>query len=96
MIITANDNMAIGTYRAAQEIGLAIPGDIAIISFNDIPVAQFLTPPLTTVKIHGEHIGETAVDLLLERLSAAATMASRCVSQRNSSGAGSCRKPLES
>ncbi|CAN7281977.1 LacI family DNA-binding transcriptional regulator [Rhizobium sp. LjRoot30] len=69
IIVTSNDNMAIGTYRALQEAGLSIPGDIAVISFNDIPVAQFLTPPLTTVRIHGEHIGETAVDLLLERLS---------------------------
>ncbi|MGV3551592.1 LacI family DNA-binding transcriptional regulator [Rhizobium sp.] len=68
VIVTSNDNMAIGAYRAIQEQGLAIPQDIAVISFNDIPVAQFLTPPLTTVKIHGEHIGETAVDLLLERL----------------------------
>lgn len=69
VIVTSNDNMAIGTYRAIQEFGLAIPDDIAVISFNDIPVAQFLTPPLTTVRIHGEHIGETAVDLLIERLS---------------------------
>lgn len=68
VILTANDNMAIGTYRAINEAGLRIPDDIAIVSFNDIPVAQFLTPPLSTVKIHGEHIGETAVDLLLERL----------------------------
>lgn len=95
VIITANDNMAIGTYRAAQEVGLAIPGDIAIISFNDIPVAQFLTPPLTTVKIHGEHIGETAVDLLLERLNGRdygkqVRIATEFVWR------GSCRKPLES
>ena len=68
IILTANDNMAIGTYRAMGEAGLKIPDDIAIVSFNDIPVAQFLTPPLSTLKIHGEHIGETAVDLLLERL----------------------------
>jgi LacI family transcriptional regulator len=68
VILTANDNMAIGTYRAMGEAGLRIPDDIAIVSFNDIPVAQFLTPPLSTVKIHGEHVGETAVDLLLERL----------------------------
>jgi LacI family transcriptional regulator len=68
VILTANDNMAIGTYRAMGEAGLRIPDDIAVVSFNDIPVAQFLTPPLSTVKIHGEHIGETAVDLLLERL----------------------------
>lgn len=68
VILTANDNMAIGTYRAMGEAGLRIPDDIAVVSFNDIPVAQFLTPPLSTMKIHGEHIGETAVDLLLERL----------------------------
>lgn len=69
VIITSNDNMAIGTYRAIQEAGLSIPDDIGVISFNDIPVAQFLMPPLTTVRVHGEHIGEVAVDLLLERLS---------------------------
>ncbi|MCF3641781.1 LacI family DNA-binding transcriptional regulator [Rhizobium sp. TRM95111] len=68
VIVTSNDNMAIGAYRAIQEFGLSIPNDVAVISFNDIPVAQFLTPPLTTVRIHGEHIGEVAVDLLLERL----------------------------
>lgn len=95
VVITANDNMAIGTYRAAQEYGLLIPDDIAIVSFNDIPVAQFLTPPLTTVKIHGEHIGEAAVDLLLERLNGRdygkqLRIATQFVWR------GSCRKPLES
>lgn len=69
IILTANDNVAIGTYRALREAGISVPQDVAVMSFNDIPVAQFLTPPLSTVKIHGEHIGETAVDLLLERLS---------------------------
>ncbi len=67
-IVTSNDNMAIGAYRAIQERGLRIPDDIGVASFNDIPVAQFLTPPLTTMRIHAEHIGETAVDLLFERL----------------------------
>lgn len=68
-IVTSNDNMAIGAYRAIQERGLRIPDDLGVVSFNDIPVAQFLTPPLTTIRIHAEHIGETAVDLLFERLS---------------------------
>jgi len=95
VIVTSNDNMAIGAYRAIQEQGLSIPDDIAIISFNDIPVAQFLTPPLTTVKIHGEHIGETAVDLLLERLSGRdygkqVRIATQLIWR------GSCRKLLES
>ncbi|ASY65239.1 transcriptional regulator (plasmid) [Sinorhizobium sojae CCBAU 05684] len=69
LLITCNDNMALGAYRAIQELGLRIPEDVAVASFNDIPVAQFLAPPLTTVKIPAELIGETAVDLLLERLS---------------------------
>ncbi|MBB4953662.1 LacI family transcriptional regulator [Agrobacterium vitis] len=68
VILSANDNMAIGAYRAIQEAGLTIPQDIAIASFNDIPVTQFLNPPLSTMQIPGEHIGETAVDLLVERL----------------------------
>ena len=68
IVVTSNDNVAIGAYRAIQERGLRIPDDIGIASFNDIPVAQFLAPPLTTIRIHAEHIGETAVDLLFERL----------------------------
>ncbi|MCY1250908.1 HTH-type transcriptional repressor PurR [compost metagenome] len=68
ILVTFNDNMAIGAYRAIHEMGLRIPDDVAVASFNDIPVAQFLGPPLSTVKIPAEMIGETAVDLLIERL----------------------------
>jgi LacI family transcriptional regulator len=66
-LITANDNMAIGAYRAIHEMGLSIPGDIAVASFNDISAAQFMNPPLTTVHLAAEEIGETAVELLLEQ-----------------------------
>ena len=68
-LITCNDNMAVGAYRALHEAGLAIPRDIAVASFNDTSVAQFVTPPLTTVHLPAEEIGETAVELLLERAS---------------------------
>jgi LacI family transcriptional regulator len=68
VIVAANDNVAIGVYRAADECGLKIPDDVCVVGFNDIPAAQFLSPPLSTMKIRAERIGETAVDLLLERL----------------------------
>jgi len=68
-IIACNDNIAVGVFRALHERGLDIPGDVAVASFNDISVAQFLNPPLTTVRLPSEEIGATAVDLLLERLS---------------------------
>lgn len=67
-LVTANDNMAVGAYRAIHEMGLSIPDDIAVASFNDISVAQFLNPPLTTVHLAAEEIGEGAVELLLERV----------------------------
>jgi LacI family transcriptional regulator len=67
-LVTCNDNMAVGAYRAIHEMGLSIPEDIAVVSFNDISVAQFLNPPLTTVRLPSEEIGETAVELLLERV----------------------------
>lgn len=67
-IVTCNDNIAVGAYRAIHDLGLKIPDDVAIASFNDISVAQFLNPPLTTVHLPSEEIGETAIELLLERI----------------------------
>jgi LacI family transcriptional regulator len=67
-LITANDNMAVGAYRAIHEMGHSIPDDIAVASFNDVSVAQFMSPPLTTVHLPAEEIGEGAVELLLERV----------------------------
>lgn len=67
-LVIGNDTMAVGAYRAIAERGLSIPGDIAVASFNDISVAQFMSPPLSTVHLPAEEIGETAVDLLAERI----------------------------
>ncbi len=67
-IVACNDNIAIGVYRAVRELGLHIPDDVAVASFNDIPAAQFLNPYLTTVHLPAEEIGETAVDLLSQRV----------------------------
>jgi len=66
--IVANDSMAIGAYRAISEAGLRIPEDVSVISYNDNITAQFIIPALTTVKIHMEFMGETAVDLMIEKL----------------------------
>ncbi len=68
VLVCANDNMAVGAYRACLKLGLTVPSDIAIAAFNDNSVAQFMSPPLTTMRLPAEEIGETAVDLLLERI----------------------------
>ena len=49
-IFLANDVMAIGAIYAAHENGLSIPGDLSVVGFDDIPLARYVNPPLTTVR----------------------------------------------
>jgi LacI family transcriptional regulator len=91
-IVACNDNIAVGVFRALHERGLDIPGDIAVASFNDISVAQFLSPPLTTVRLPCEEIGETAVELLLERV-AGRDIAKRIILATRIVWRGSTRHP---
>ncbi|MFC4798386.1 LacI family DNA-binding transcriptional regulator [Neobacillus sp. GCM10023253] len=67
-VFVANDSIAVGCYKAAYELGVKIPNDLSIVGFNDVSSAQYMVPPLTTVKLYTEIMGETAVDLLLERI----------------------------
>ncbi|KAA0944272.1 LacI family DNA-binding transcriptional regulator [Sporosarcina sp. ANT_H38] len=67
-LFVANDSIAIGCYKAAYELGVEIPKDLSIVGFNDVSSAQYMVPPLTTVKLYTEIMGESAVDLLLERI----------------------------
>lgn len=67
-LFVGNDSMVAGSYKAAHELGLSIPGDISIVGFNDIPAAKYLIPALTTVQVKMEFMGEYAVHLLEERV----------------------------
>ncbi|GGJ94005.1 LacI family transcriptional regulator [Lentibacillus kapialis] len=64
----SSDVMAIGAMRALHEEGIAIPDRVSIFSINDISVSKHLYPPLSTIRVFTENMGETAVDTLLERL----------------------------
>ncbi|EOT47026.1 MULTISPECIES: LacI family DNA-binding transcriptional regulator [Enterococcus] len=57
----SSDALAIGAMRAIAEMGLRIPEDIAIIGFNDVSVAKYVTPALSTVRVYAEWMGELAV-----------------------------------
>lgn len=60
-----NDTMAIGVLSALASAGLRVPADVAVVGCDDVPVAEFLAPPLTTVRVPLAETGEHAVDLLL-------------------------------
>jgi LacI family transcriptional regulator len=56
---------------AIHAAGLQVPGDIAVMGFDDIPLARQLNPPLTTVRQFQRQLGRRAAELLLERLAGA-------------------------
>lgn len=64
-IIASNDQMALATLEVAHELGLAIPGDLALVSFDNTPMVRFTRPPLTAID---QPVAETvarAVDMLI-------------------------------
>lgn len=67
-IFCANDSLAIGCYKAIQEAALKVPDDISVVGFNDISMTKYLVPPLTTVHVPMDFMGEEAVNLLSERI----------------------------
>ena len=67
-IFACNDLMAIGAYRFAREKQLRIPQDISIIGFDDIRLAEFTNPPLTTIRQSKAKMGAQAAELLLGRI----------------------------
>lgn len=67
-IMAASDPIAVGVYRSLQRKGIRIPEDISVVSFDNIEVAEYLTPSLSSVNIETEEIGKIAVRLAKERI----------------------------
>ncbi|MEU7424743.1 LacI family DNA-binding transcriptional regulator [Streptomyces sp. NPDC040750] len=67
-VFVANDQMALGVLRAFREAGLSVPGQVAIAGFDDIPEAEFFTPPLTTVRQDFVAVGQASIRMLVGRL----------------------------
>lgn len=67
-IFACNDLMAIGVVRAASERGINVPTDLSVVGFDDIQLASYITPSLTTVVQPKAEMARTAVQLLVERM----------------------------
>jgi LacI family transcriptional regulator len=66
-VFVANVAAAIGALASAREMGLDLPGDLSVVAVHDLPLADYLTPPLTTLRMPLEKLGATAIDLLATR-----------------------------
>lgn len=68
-IFALNDLMALGALRAAAEDGFSVPRDLAVVGYDDLEIARFTNPPLTTIAQPKKEIGAQAVNLLVDRMS---------------------------
>lgn len=67
-VFAANDMMAVGCLYAFKDAGLVVPRDIALAGFDDIPIARYVTPSLTTVRVRISDLGHSALEQLARLL----------------------------
>ena len=79
-VLCSNDLTAIGMIRKACDLSLDIPRDLSVVGFDDIPFAQYMIPPLTTVQISREEIASAAFGALLDAAEPATSPDERAVS----------------
>jgi DNA-binding LacI/PurR family transcriptional regulator len=70
-LVAFNDMSAIGAIRALQDFGLSVPGDVSVIGFDDIKLAEFNSPRLTTIRQPLSNMGRIAAQCVLNRLTGA-------------------------
>jgi LacI family transcriptional regulator len=65
-LLCSNDMTAIGVMRHAYELGISVPGELSVIGFDDTRLAEFMTPPLTTVQMSQRELAKLAFDALMK------------------------------
>lgn len=66
--ICANDEMAMGAMKAMKKAGLRVPEDVAVVGFDDISIAQYSDPPLSTIRVEKKQWGEYAAEILFKMM----------------------------
>ena len=67
-VFCCSDTIAVGAYQAIQQQGLRIPQDLSIMGYDDIELARYLSPPLSTICQPKDELGKLAVETLLQRI----------------------------
>lgn len=73
-LVAGNDTVAFGALRALHEAGRTVPDDVAVVGFDDVPLAAFASPPLSTVRLPAVEIGRRAVTRLVDAIDGNASL----------------------
>ncbi len=66
--ICSNDAVAVGVLKGVQEIGLRVPGDVAVVSYDNTDQSMFANPSITSIDIHIEKLGQTIISMLIDKI----------------------------
>lgn len=92
-IVAGSDPMAIGVYNVLATRGLSIPDDISIVSFDDIEMARFMTPALSSTHLDANEIGQIIIDLVRTKITGTRKMPIRITCNSRLKLRGSVGKP---
>jgi LacI family transcriptional regulator len=67
-VFCANDVQAIGALHECEEHGLRVPADVSLVGFDDLPIAKYVRPQLTTIRVPAQRMGELAATGIIEAL----------------------------
>ena len=67
-VFVANDSMAVGLLAALEGLGINVPGDLSVVGFDDVDIAGYVQPPLTTVRIDAFALGQRATEMMIKEI----------------------------
>ncbi|MGD2269494.1 MAG: LacI family DNA-binding transcriptional regulator [Desulfobacterales bacterium] len=91
-VLAASDTLALGALAAARDMGVRIPEDVSLAGFDDIEVASYSNPPLTTVRVPAYNIGKIAFKILLDMTNSNNNMVQQYCLDTSLIIRGSCRE----
>jgi DNA-binding LacI/PurR family transcriptional regulator len=92
-VFAANDHLALGIMRALSERGRQVPHDLSLVGFDDVPEAEFYTPPLTTIRPDFEAVAAASIRMLLAQIGPAEGATARRIIQPALISRGSVAPP---
>ena len=92
-VFTSSLAQAIGLLHAARTLGRAVPADLSVIAYDELPLAAYLSPPVTTLAMPLGELGAAAVDVLAELLDRGSPTSQVLAPLRSSSSASTAPPP---